>query len=294
MADDGELPSPSPEGRRVKFLCSFGGKILPRPSDRQLKYVGGETRVVAVRRSATFSELRKKIENVFNAEVGIKYQLASEDLDALVSVTCDEDVDHMLDEYDRHDGGCHCGAAARLRVFLFPSVAAAHDSPLYHHHHPQHHHAIALEQRYIDAVNGRPVFAFSPAESSPRSTAATGRGGWGGSPEIHRVRSSPNLCGGGPQQSHHRHRLHGGAAAENEVVSAVGAAAGGRRRPPPLHVASRYYSPVHTPRSDGGACASCGHVIDAPNQRPGDNVPPRSPVRHHIRDVSRTTGEVNG
>ncbi|CAA6660171.1 unnamed protein product [Spirodela intermedia] len=156
MADDGELPSPSPEGRR----------ILPRPSDRQLKYVGGETRVVAVRRSATFSELRKKIENVFNAEVGIKYQLASEDLDALVSVTCDEDVDHMLDEYDRHDGGCHCGAAARLRVFLFPSVAAAHDSPLYHHHHPQHHHAIALEQRYIDAVNGRPVFAFSPAESS--------------------------------------------------------------------------------------------------------------------------------
>ncbi|KAH9616970.1 hypothetical protein KSS87_005868, partial [Heliosperma pusillum] len=29
----------SVSGRKVKFLCSFGGKILPRPSDGTLRYV---------------------------------------------------------------------------------------------------------------------------------------------------------------------------------------------------------------------------------------------------------------
>lgn len=40
--------------KRVKFLCSYGGKILLHPSDSQLKYVGGETRVVCVPRSISF------------------------------------------------------------------------------------------------------------------------------------------------------------------------------------------------------------------------------------------------
>lgn len=40
---------------KVKFLCSYGGKVLPRPSDGVLKYVGGETRVICVPRDVTFS-----------------------------------------------------------------------------------------------------------------------------------------------------------------------------------------------------------------------------------------------
>ncbi|KAF7843589.1 PB1 domain containing protein [Senna tora] len=40
---------------KVKFLCSHGGKILPRPTDGQLKYVGGETRVISVPRDITSS-----------------------------------------------------------------------------------------------------------------------------------------------------------------------------------------------------------------------------------------------
>lgn len=39
---------------KVKFLCSYGGKVLPRPSDGLLRYVGGETRVVSVPREITF------------------------------------------------------------------------------------------------------------------------------------------------------------------------------------------------------------------------------------------------
>jgi hypothetical protein len=41
-------------GGRIKLLCSFGGRIIPRPSDGALKYIGGETRVLAVPRSIPF------------------------------------------------------------------------------------------------------------------------------------------------------------------------------------------------------------------------------------------------
>lgn len=48
----------------------------------------------------------------------MKYQLPSEDLDALISVTADEDVENMMEEYDRvvHN---HNPQSARLRLFLF-------------------------------------------------------------------------------------------------------------------------------------------------------------------------------
>lgn len=39
----------------LKFLCSYGGKILPRQTDGKLRYVGGLTRVLAVERSVSFS-----------------------------------------------------------------------------------------------------------------------------------------------------------------------------------------------------------------------------------------------
>ncbi|KAJ0918189.1 hypothetical protein HanRHA438_Chr05g0214861 [Helianthus annuus] len=38
----------SVSGRKVKFLCSYGGKILPRPSDGVLRYVGGDTRILVL------------------------------------------------------------------------------------------------------------------------------------------------------------------------------------------------------------------------------------------------------
>lgn len=44
----------SGRGRRIKILCSFGGRIVPRPHDGALKYVGGETRVLAVPRSIPY------------------------------------------------------------------------------------------------------------------------------------------------------------------------------------------------------------------------------------------------
>ncbi|CAN0852654.1 hypothetical protein LINGRAHAP2_LOCUS5376 [Linum grandiflorum] len=106
---------------RVRFMCSFGGKILPRPHDNLLRYVGGETRMVAVHRSTTFSALLTKLSKIAGfAAVTVKYQLPNEDLDALISVSTDEDVENMMDEYDRVALN-HNPRSARLRLFLFPS-----------------------------------------------------------------------------------------------------------------------------------------------------------------------------
>lgn len=42
--------APGSPVNKIKFLCSHGGKILPRWGDCHLKYVGGETRVISVPR----------------------------------------------------------------------------------------------------------------------------------------------------------------------------------------------------------------------------------------------------
>ncbi|PRQ19745.1 putative PB1 domain-containing protein [Rosa chinensis] len=243
------LGSPKKNRDRIKLLCSYGGKILPRPSDGILKYVGGETRVLAWSRDATFSELMNKLSAVVDGDMVLKYQLIPEDLDALVSVRSDEDVKHMLDEYDRQENQ---GMSPRLRTFLFPSKPIMIENSS---------HSLELEQRYIDAINGivrsskqqppsiigsphiagtssigncsspiasySPLASFSSACSSPKS----------GSPEhhfmvvqeanqilqasrfslppvMHKVQSSPSLSGNLNLQQYHNlnfaHRHHQG------------------------------------------------------------------------------------
>lgn len=49
----GDLDSAS--NRIIKFLYSYGGKILPRRIDGKLRYVGGHTRVLAVDRSISYA-----------------------------------------------------------------------------------------------------------------------------------------------------------------------------------------------------------------------------------------------
>ncbi|XP_031395296.1 uncharacterized protein LOC116206648 [Punica granatum] len=119
---DGLLP-------RVRFMCSFGGKILPRPHDSQLRYVGGDTRIVAVNRCTTFSALLSKLSKLSGINnLTVKYQLPNEDLDALISVTTDEDVENMMEEYDRLSHN-HNPRSARLRLFLFSNGDVGEDSP---------------------------------------------------------------------------------------------------------------------------------------------------------------------
>ncbi|XP_015625045.1 uncharacterized protein [Oryza sativa Japonica Group] len=111
-------------GSRIKILCSFGGRIMPCPSDDALKYIDSETRILAVPRSIPFSpraDLKKKVEEMFRTEVAV----VAEDLDVLVSVTWDEDLTHMLDEYDCSKEKRSPSASPRFRVYIFSSHGSA-------------------------------------------------------------------------------------------------------------------------------------------------------------------------
>ncbi|KAF2310513.1 hypothetical protein GH714_013340 [Hevea brasiliensis] len=104
-------------------------------------------RIISVRRDVSFNELVQKMVDTYGQPVVIKYQLPDEDLDALVSVSCTDDLDNMMDEYEKLVERSSDGSA-KLRVFLFSAMELdtsgmvqfgdLHDSG----------------QRYVDAVNG--------------------------------------------------------------------------------------------------------------------------------------------
>ncbi|XP_004489778.1 uncharacterized protein [Cicer arietinum] len=95
-------PASDTPNSTIKFFCSYGGKILPRYPDGKLRYLGGHTRVLSVDRSVPFSELLSKLEELCASSVThLRCQLPAEDLDALVSITSDEDLANLIEEYDR-------------------------------------------------------------------------------------------------------------------------------------------------------------------------------------------------
>ncbi|KAF8748984.1 hypothetical protein HU200_012751 [Digitaria exilis] len=106
-------------GDGIRLNCSHGGRFLPRGPDGAPRYVGGETRVLVVPRAATFRDLAARLssEVAGGAEVrAIRHRLADGGLeDVVVSVTCDEELAHMRDEYDRLRA---TSPAARFRVFV--------------------------------------------------------------------------------------------------------------------------------------------------------------------------------
>lgn len=121
---------------KVKFLCSFGGKIMPRSSDEKLKYVGGETHIVSIRKNLSWEELKKKTSAICQQLHSIKYQLPGDELDSLISVTSDEDLQNMMEEYnglERPEG------SQRPRLFLIPigqpEMKITGDTTSYHVNH---------------------------------------------------------------------------------------------------------------------------------------------------------------
>eukprot|EP00257_Ricinus_communis_P017497 XP_015575946.1 dual specificity protein kinase splB [Ricinus communis] len=142
---------------KMKFLCSSGGKILPRPSDGKLRYVGGETRIISISKNVTWEELVKKTKGICTQPHSIKYQLPGEDLDSLISVSSDEDLQNMIEEYyglERLDG------SQRLRIFLIPlsesDTSSSFDGTTIQQDSPNY--------QYVVAVNG--ILDPSPRKSS--------------------------------------------------------------------------------------------------------------------------------
>ncbi|KAL2897194.1 Alpha-glucan phosphorylase 1 [Bienertia sinuspersici] len=129
---------------KIKVLCSFGGKVLPRPSDGKLRYVGGETRIMRINRDISWQELKQKTSAILDCSHTIKYQLPGEDLDALVSVSSEEDLQNMMEECNVLGNG---EGAKKLRLFLFTS------SDLEEAHYSLSGGDVDSEFQYVVAVN---------------------------------------------------------------------------------------------------------------------------------------------
>lgn len=147
-----------PPNYKVKFMCSYNGKITPRPHDNALTYVGGETKILAVDRNIKFPALIGKLSGLVESDVVFKYQLPGEDLDALISVTNDDDLEHMMHEYDRLNRAA--AKPARMRLFLFrvdliePDRFGSGDSKF------------SEKDRFVEALNSAPQVQDSISNSS--------------------------------------------------------------------------------------------------------------------------------
>ncbi|RCV09122.1 hypothetical protein SETIT_2G000900v2 [Setaria italica] len=84
--------------RKIKFICNFGGTFLPRPSDGELRYVGGERHLVQINRDMSWHELTCKTTKLIRRDHTIKYHLPGEQLNMLISITSDDDLRNMIDE----------------------------------------------------------------------------------------------------------------------------------------------------------------------------------------------------
>ncbi|CAI9104155.1 OLC1v1002780C1 [Oldenlandia corymbosa var. corymbosa] len=146
---------------KVKFMCSYGGKIQPRPHDNQLSYMGGETKILAVDRTIKFSSLVSKLSALCESDgVAFKYQLPGEDLDALISVTNDDDLEHMMHEYDRLFRGTP--KPARLRLFLFPVNPNPLPPPTVVRNFGSDETIKSEKERFVEALNSGPIQASLP------------------------------------------------------------------------------------------------------------------------------------
>ncbi|KAL2542544.1 Octicosapeptide/Phox/Bem1p family protein [Abeliophyllum distichum] len=88
---------------KLRLMCSYGGHIVPRPHDKSLCYIGGDTRMIVIDRHSSLSDLHHRLSKTLlsNQPFTLKYQLPNEDLDSLISVASDEDLEIMVEEYDQ-------------------------------------------------------------------------------------------------------------------------------------------------------------------------------------------------
>ncbi|XP_073143791.1 uncharacterized protein [Henckelia pumila] len=118
---DADAPPTAPP-LKLRLMCSYGGHIIPRPHDKTLCYIGGDTRIIVIDRQTSLADLHHRLSKTLlhNQEFSLKYQLPNEDLDSLISVTTDEDLENMVEEYDRLNNATRGLKPGRLRLFLFP------------------------------------------------------------------------------------------------------------------------------------------------------------------------------
>ncbi|CBI25597.3 unnamed protein product, partial [Vitis vinifera] len=135
----------SPGAIGLGYNPNLGTRVAGNASDQASDE--GHTRIICLRRDVSFNELVQKMVDTYGQPVVIKYQLPEEDLDALVSVSCPDDLENMMDEYEKLVERSSDGSA-KLRVFLF-SASELDPSDMV-----QFGNFNDSGQRYFDAVNG--------------------------------------------------------------------------------------------------------------------------------------------
>ncbi|KAK1374615.1 PB1 domain-containing protein [Heracleum sosnowskyi] len=148
---------------KLRLMCSFGGHIVPRPHDKSLCYIGGDTRIIVVDRQSSLSDLINRLSKTLlnnTSNFTLKYQIPNEDLDSLISVTTDEDLENMIDEYDRLSSNSGAGKSSRLRLFLFPAKSESVTSigSLLEN-------STKSEDWFLDALNGTSTGQMSDSNS---------------------------------------------------------------------------------------------------------------------------------
>ncbi|KAL1534431.1 hypothetical protein AAHA92_30607 [Salvia divinorum] len=147
-----------PPNYKVKFMCSYGGKIHPRPQGNQLSYIGGETKILSVDRGIKFGSLLPKLIALCDCEsISFKYQLPGEDLDALISVTNDDDLEHMMHEYERLYR--ISPKPTRLRIFIFPTLNQSLSSSTRSFGSDD---VKSEKDRFVEALNSAPIVTAQP------------------------------------------------------------------------------------------------------------------------------------
>ncbi|KAI3696238.1 hypothetical protein L1987_79249 [Smallanthus sonchifolius] len=160
-------PATSLTSTKLRLMCSIGGHIVPRPHDKSLCYVGGETRMLVVDRHTTLLDLTHRMSKTVLRSPAIpttpakgssfilKYLLPSEDLDSLISVTTDEDLENMIEEYER------LSSSSRIRLFIFPTDPGSGSGSLIWSF---LENSIKSEDWFVNALNGTDS-GFSDASS---------------------------------------------------------------------------------------------------------------------------------
>ncbi|KAL4354111.1 hypothetical protein GQ457_06G026510 [Hibiscus cannabinus] len=117
-------PSSAP---KLRLMCSYGGRIVPRPQTNSFYYFGGENRLLTIptpdnsTATLTLSSLSTHLSTFLRLTVPftLKYQLPNHDLDSLISITADDDLQLMLEEHKKLSSSPTV-ASSRIRLFLFP------------------------------------------------------------------------------------------------------------------------------------------------------------------------------
>jgi len=259
----------------MKLLCSLGGRILPRPGDGTLRYAGGDTRIVSVPRGVSLPDLLARLADAYGGATGphfaVKYQLPDEGLDALISVSSTEDLDNMVEEYDKLGG-----ASPKLRVFIFPILDAAGGSGATGEELDGGSFDAGL--RYLEAVNGivrkDSIASLSSTQYSDGGLpppAPSGGGGPGSPAALSPTSTSSNDAA--------RSNISGAGAAPPPLVDVFSNAAPAPVQAKPQEIAAEVRAPQVNPHPHPEVAAHPHPLPEATRYRqPLSQLPPLPPV----------------